>query len=130
MNQTATWLGETLLLPPWLVSLAILACAVALATLAHRLVFAVVTRLVAKMDLSWRSLVSRTHGPTRFSVIIVALGFAASVSPLTSEQATLTRQLLLCFIALIGWIAKTALHIWTTVYLRALSTCAARSTRN
>ncbi|PZO01541.1 MAG: mechanosensitive ion channel protein MscS [Hyphomicrobiales bacterium] len=120
MNQTTTWLGETLLLvPSWLVSLAIFACAIALALCIHRVVFAVVKRLVARMDLFWRSLVSRTRGPTRFAVITVALGFAASVSPLTSEQATLTRQLLLlCFIALIGWIAKTALHIWTTVYLR------------
>lgn len=130
MDQTATWPGGTWLgttwlghslphVPSWLISLFILAGAVALAVLAHRMVFSVVTRLVARMDLFWRSLVSRTHGPTRFAVITVTLGFAASISPLTSEQATLLRQLLLlCFIALVGWIAKTALHIWTTVYLR------------
>lgn len=120
MNQTAIWIGSTLLLvPSWLASLVIFACAIALALIAHRTVFAIVTRLVARMDLFWRSLVSRTRGPTRFAVITVALGFAASVSPLTVEQATLIRQLLLlCFIALVGWIAKTALHIWTTVYLR------------
>jgi len=106
-------------LPSWLISLILFALAVGLGILVHRTAFAVVTRLVSGMDLFWRSLVSRTHGPTRFGVAIVAMGFAASVSPLTQEQAQVLRLLLLiCFIALLGWIAKTALHIWTTVYLR------------
>ena len=120
MDYAATLLSAPIsILPPWLVSLAAFACAIALALFAHRMAFAIVTRLVAGMDLFWRSLVSRTHGPTRFAVITVALAFAASISPLTVGQATLIRQLLLlCFIALVGWIAKTALHIWTTVYLR------------
>jgi small-conductance mechanosensitive channel len=120
MDYAATLLSAPIsILPPWLVSLAAFACAIALALFAHRMAFAIVTRLVAGMDLFWRSLVSRTHGPTRFAVITVALAFAASISPLTVGQATLIREvLLLCFIALIGWIAKTALHIWTTVYLR------------
>ncbi|POR51320.1 small-conductance mechanosensitive channel [Bosea psychrotolerans] len=119
-SQAATWLSMPLsLLPPWLISLGAFALAVALALLAHRTAFAIVTRLVSGMDLFWRSLVSRTHGPTRFAVITVALGFAASVSPLSEGQAVLIRQVLLvCFVALVGWIAKTALHVWTTVYLR------------
>jgi small-conductance mechanosensitive channel len=114
------WLADGLgLLPSWLASTAIFALATAAALVAHRFAFAIVTRLVARMDLFWRSLVSRTHGPTRFAMITVALAFAASVSPLTENQAALIRAiLLLCFIALTGWIAKTALHIWTTVYLR------------
>jgi small-conductance mechanosensitive channel len=120
MDQAATWLDTPLaILPPWLVSLGIFACAIALALLLHRLAFAMVTRLVAGMDLFWRSLVSRTHGPTRFATMTVALGFAASVSPLSEGQAVMIRQILLvCFVALIGWIARSALHIWTTVYLR------------
>ncbi|KPF72665.1 mechanosensitive ion channel protein MscS [Bosea sp. AAP35] len=118
--DTAIWLGQTpFFLPSWLISLAIFAGAIALAIVAHRIVFAVVKRLVAGMDLFWRSLVSRTRGPTRFAVMTIAMGFGASVSPLSADQAALIRQvLLLCFIALIGWIATTALHIWTTVYLR------------
>jgi small-conductance mechanosensitive channel len=120
MNQTPIWLGETMLtVPNWLISLAIFAGALALALLAHRILLALVTRLVSRMDLFWRSLVSRTEGPMRFAIITIALGFAASVSPLTVGEAVLIRQvLLLCFIALIAWMARTALHIWTTVYLR------------
>ncbi len=106
-------------LPNWLISLVLFALAVALGILVHRVAFAIVTRVVSRMDLFWRSLVSRTHGPTRFAVVILALGFAARVAPLTQDQAELLKQaLLIGFIVLLGWIAKTALHIWTTVYLR------------
>ena len=106
-------------LPAWMISLVLMALAIALALFVHRMAFAVVKRLVAQMDLFWRSLVSRTHGPTRFAFVTIALGFAASVSPLTYEQTNLIRHILLaCFVGLLGWIAHTALHIWTTVYLR------------
>ncbi|WP_306226887.1 mechanosensitive ion channel family protein [Bosea beijingensis] len=106
-------------LPNWLISLILFALAIALGIFVHRVAFAIVTRIVSGMDLFWRSLVSRTHGPTRFAIIILALGFAARVAPLTPDQAELLKQVLLIgFIVLLGWIAKTALHIWTTVYLR------------
>lgn len=117
--MTKELLGRVGFLPAWFVSVAMFAIAVAAAGLAHRAAFAVVARIVARWDLFWRSLVSRTHGPTRFAAMILAMGFAASVSPLTQGQAALLRHiLLLCFVALMGWIARTALHIWTTVYLR------------
>lgn len=106
-------------LPPWLTSLILFAVAVLIAIFVHRLAFGAVTRLVSGWDLFWRSLVSRTHGPTRFAVIIIALGAAAGAAPLSSGEAALLRHvLLICFVSLLGWIASTALHIWTTVYLR------------
>lgn len=120
MDQTPIWLGETMLtIPNWLISLAVFGGALALALMAHRVALALVIRLTSGWDLFWRSLVTRTAGPTRFAVVTVGLGFAASISPLTAEEAAMIQQiLLLCFIALIAWIARTALHIWTTVYLR------------
>ncbi len=106
-------------LPDWLGSLVLFTVAIALGIVVHRIAFAAVKRIVSGMDLFWRSLVSRTHGPTRFALIVVALGFAVSAAPLTPEQASVLRHMLLiAFIALLGWIASTALHIWTTVYLR------------
>lgn len=56
-------------LPAWMISLVLMALAIALALFVHRMAFAVVKRLVAQMDLFWRSLVSRTHGPTRFAFV-------------------------------------------------------------
>jgi small-conductance mechanosensitive channel len=106
-------------LPAWFISLALFGFALAAALLIHRIAYEIMTRLVAGMDLFWRSLVSRTFGPARFTVITLGLAFAASVAPLSPLQAGLIRHiLLLCFILLVGWIAKTVLHIWTTVYLR------------
>ncbi len=106
-------------IPPWAVSLALFALAALTALFVHRLVYRLLSRLVAGRDLFWRSLVARTEGPTRLAILILFLAVAASVAPLSNAQGEMIRHgLQLCFIALLGWVAHTALHIWTTVYLR------------
>jgi len=105
--------------PDWAVSLVMLIIAVFLARALHRLVFRLVTQLVDGMDLFWRSLVSRTKGPTRLAFVVVALAITATVAPLNTNETIIVRHgLLLCFIALLAWTAHTTLHIWVTVYLR------------
>lgn len=123
MNPPERWFAESVAslpwVPSWFISLIVFSAAFCLALLIHRIAYEVMTRLAAGMDLFWRSLVSRTFGPARFTVITLALAFAASIAPLSDEQAGIIRHvLLLFFIALVAWIAKTVLHIWTTVYLR------------
>jgi small-conductance mechanosensitive channel len=106
-------------MPSWAISAGLLALAVVAARTAHKILFRMATNIVAGKDLFWRSLVSRTHGPTRLAAMIVAISAAATVAPLTDAQVAIMRHiLLLAFIALLGWIALTALHIWMTVYLR------------
>jgi small-conductance mechanosensitive channel len=106
-------------IPDWLVSIALFAIAIGLALLAKRIIFRFATRLVSEKDLFWRSLVQRTEGPIRLALIIICLGFAVSVAPLSFSQASMARHLLLvCFIFLIGWVARSVLHIWVTIYLR------------
>ncbi|MDE1570655.1 mechanosensitive ion channel family protein [Aquabacter sp. P-9] len=113
LNGSLAWV------PSWVVSLIVFLLAVLLARFLHGIAFRILTRVVAGMDLFWRSLVSRTEGPTRLAAITVALGFAASIAPLTVRETALVQQgLALCFIALVAWLANTALHIWVTVYLR------------
>jgi small-conductance mechanosensitive channel len=52
-------------------------------------------------------------------IVVWLLTPAVSIAPLTDAQAGIIRHiLLLAFIVLIGWMARTALHIWLTVYLR------------
>lgn len=105
--------------PDWAVSLVLFAGALLVARWIHTLAFRIVSRIVSGMDLFWRSLVSRTEGPTRLAIMIMALGAAANVAPLTDREALIVRQVLqVSFIALLAWLAHTALHIWTTVYLR------------
>jgi small-conductance mechanosensitive channel len=106
-------------LPDWVVSLLVLAMVIVVALTAHRFLLRLSKRLVENRDLFWRSLVQRTEGPTRLALIIICLGFGAAVSPLTASEAGVLRHLLqVCFIALMGWVALTVLHIWTTIYLR------------
>lgn len=109
-------------MPAWAISLGLLALAVVVARAVHRILFRIATEIVAGKDLKdlfWRSLVSRTAGPTRLAAMIVAISATANVAPLTGGQLGIVRQiLLLAFIALLGWVALTALHIWMTVYLR------------
>jgi small-conductance mechanosensitive channel len=105
--------------PNWAVSLGLLAVAIMVALACHRVLFRIATQLVSARDLFWRSLVQRTEGPIRLALIIVGLAMAASISPLTAAEANIIRHLLLvCFIGLVGWVARTVLHIWTTIYLR------------
>lgn len=107
------------LLPPGVASLLVLATAICIGFIVHRLAFRFLSHLVAERDLFWRSLVSRSRRPMRLAIMILALGTASTVAPLSHGQAgALGHVLLICFIALSAWVARTALHIWTTVYLR------------
>ncbi|WP_424812982.1 mechanosensitive ion channel family protein [Roseococcus sp. YIM B11640] len=105
--------------PSWLVSVAVLATMLVLALMAHRALFRIITRLVEQRDLFWRSLVQRIEGPTRLAFVVVGLSVGASLAPFTFDEAALMRHILaICFVCLVGWVAMTTLHIWTTVYLR------------
>ncbi|MDJ0387797.1 mechanosensitive ion channel family protein [Roseomonas sp. E05] len=105
--------------PPWLISLLILAAALLLAVVVNRAAYRVFTRMVQNRDLFWRSLVQRTKGLSRLALIVLFLSIAAGIAPLSAVQAGVLRHILaICFICLVGWVALTVLHIWTTVYLR------------
>ncbi|OHV84569.1 mechanosensitive ion channel family protein [Rhizobium sp. LCM 4573] len=106
-------------LPDWAVSIAMLAAAFGLGLFIQRLGFRILTRLVENKDLFWRSLVARTRRPMRLAILTWALSFGAAIAPLTDYQASALRHILLIgFIIVVGWMAKIALHIWMTVYLR------------
>jgi len=120
MNQfIAEFRQYTDWLPNWMVSLGVLAAAIAIGLAMHRLAFRILTRLVENKDLFWRSLVSRGTRPLRLAILTATLSFAATVAPLAARPAEIIRHLLLiAFILVVGWSAKAALHIWMTVYLR------------
>ncbi|MGF9692087.1 MULTISPECIES: mechanosensitive ion channel family protein [unclassified Rhizobium] len=106
-------------LPDWFISMVVLVVAVFVGWLIHRIVFRLLTRIVSKRDLFWRSLISRNRRPLRIAIVVWILNPAVAIAPLTDRQADLIRHLLLlAFISLVGWMARTALHIWLTVYLR------------
>ncbi|HEX2147039.1 MAG TPA: mechanosensitive ion channel family protein [Pseudorhizobium sp.] len=106
-------------IPDPVLSILILLLALALGLLLHKIVYRILNRLSENRDLFWRSLVQRTHRPLRLAILTWTLSLGVVVAPLNNAQEGLLRHLLLlCFIVLVGWMARTALHIWTTVYLR------------
>ncbi len=106
-------------LPNWLVSIGVIAAAIVIGLAAHRFTFRLLTRWVESKDLFWRSLVSRGRRPMRLAVLTFTLSLAANFAPLAPRPGEVIRQvLLLGFILVVGWTAKTTLHIWMTVYLR------------
>lgn len=113
------FLAELKWMPDWATSLIILGVAPFLANLLHRLLFRLVTNWVAHMDLFWRALVARTEGPTRFAFLIGGVSLAARIAPLPDAWAEIVQQILsVGFIALLGWMALTAFHVWMVVHLR------------
>lgn len=116
VNTAAVWLAT---LPPWLVSLALTVIAFLVALLVHAAGVALARRLLKSRDAFWRSLVMRTRRPTRLALIAVALAAAASVAPLSPDQAALFRHgMLILVILLLGWISLSGLDIAAALYLR------------
>lgn len=106
-------------LPDWFVSSDVLIVALLVGLAIHRFGFRFLTRLVENRDIFWRSLVSRMRRPMQLALLTWTLSLGATIAPLTGNQAAVTRHvLLLCFIVVIGWMAKIALHVWMVVYLR------------
>ena len=109
----------TLWMPDWAATVMILASAAGVAVLAWRIVSDLLNRIVVSRELFWRSLVARGARPLRLALVIAALAFGVSVSPLPATWAeTLHHLLLVGIILCIAWIADTALYIWTTIHLR------------
>ncbi|HTH96432.1 MAG TPA: mechanosensitive ion channel family protein [Stellaceae bacterium] len=105
--------------PDWIISVIVLLSALLIAWAVHHIGFRILNRLVVEKDLFWRSLVSRSEGPTRLAIALFGLSVATGIAPLTTNQTALVQHLLLvCLIGLIGWLSGMALQIWSTVYLR------------
>lgn len=116
---TSQLLARLSWIPDWAISLVLLLALPFLASILHGFLFRLATRWVARMDLLWRALVARTEGPTRLAFLIAGLSLAASIAPLPPGWAPVIRNILsVGFVALLGWMALTAFHVWMVVHLR------------
>ncbi|SDN01306.1 Small-conductance mechanosensitive channel [Methylobacterium phyllostachyos] len=106
-------------LPWWAESLLLIAACCAVVMPLHGVVYRAMKRAVAGKSLFWRSLVSRTHGPSRLGLIVVAISLASTIVHLSWDvRIALNQILLVAFVTLTGWCCATALHIATVIYLR------------
>lgn len=106
-------------LPDWTGSLIVFGAALAIAFIAYRYLFRLLTRMAEDRDLFWRSLVSRTRRPMMLLSVMLAMMAASGIAPVTDNQALIIRRILIIvLIVLLAQTASAALHIWMTVHLR------------
>ncbi|MDB5599431.1 MAG: hypothetical protein JWN71_1475 [Xanthobacteraceae bacterium] len=104
--------------PDWLAAVAVVAAAVCLALLIHRLALGALRRTLGRHHPFLSRLIEDTRGPSRLAVIVFALSAALQAAPLSSSLKTaLTQMLLVAFVVLLGWIAHVAIDIASRIYL-------------
>jgi small-conductance mechanosensitive channel len=104
--------------PPWAVSFIVLVTAVIIALLIHALILALAGRLLPGRRPYLRSILEATKNPTRLGMLLLAFAIALPTTPLGPETTEVLAECLgLATICLLGWIALTAAHIATNLYL-------------
>ena len=105
-------------LPNPAVAAILLALAVAIAFLLHRMVRKLIRRLLAHRAPFVFSIFTQMRGVTQLGLVILAIIIAIPVAPVDSDTAAwMTRLVLIGVIGLIGWGAMTALKIAADLYL-------------
>jgi small-conductance mechanosensitive channel len=113
IQDTIAWL------PDDIIGLVIVIAAMLIALSLHRWVRRVVRHFLAERHPYLFSVFTEMRGVTQLALVIVALSFAISVAPFTTETTEwLSRFLLIAVIFLIGWSAVAALNIAAGLYLR------------
>jgi len=106
-------------LPEWLVIAIVVAVFVGAGWIVHGVVFAILRRVVKNKDLFWRGVIERVRRKLRVLIILIAIGFSITVSPLDPDPSQAVRAILLFLtILVIGWIVAGAVDMWAVVYLR------------
>lgn len=106
-------------LPGWLVSLVLFGLAIVVAMWTGSLLHSVLTRMVERRDLFWRSMVKRLDLPLRLGLAVTFCALVSTIAPLTQRQGDWVRHALLIGIIVLAVLAaRTAIHIWITLYLR------------
>jgi small-conductance mechanosensitive channel len=104
--------------PDWLAAVAVVAAAVCLALLLHRLALGALRRTLGRHHPFLSRLIEDTRGPSRLALIVFALSAALQAAPLSNSLKTaLTQMLLVAFVVLVGWIAHVAIGIASRIYL-------------
>ncbi len=107
--------------PDWAIGLAAIAVAVAVALACHAILMGIARRLVDSREVFLKSLLAQTRAPTRLALVILALSFAVSATPLDpATEAAAHHALLIAFIILAGWIGIIAIRLAGQIYSRRL----------
>jgi small-conductance mechanosensitive channel len=106
-------------LPNWGISLIIFVAVALLALVVHGIAYGILGRLTAKGGEFWRSFVTGTKGLARGALLVLAVGLASRLAPLSPAEADgFAKFVQVGIILLIGWTALVALGIATRVYTK------------
>lgn len=118
----ADMLNALLRLPDWLTASALVIAGILLALIANTLIVHTLRNTIGVHHPKTRSLLTRSKGPLRLALIVLALGLVVRIAPIGEAAATIFGNILnLAFIALLGWTAITAVQISSQVYLRGFT---------
>jgi small-conductance mechanosensitive channel len=106
-------------LPEWAVIVLVVAAFVGGGWIAHKIVFAILRRLVRKRDVFWRGVVERARKKLRVMMILIGIGIGVTVSPMDPAPSGDIREVLrFLFVLTIGWLASGVLDMWSVMYMR------------
>lgn len=107
------------LLPDWLIATASIAFAVIVALIAYAIIVHTMRSTFGVRHPKTRALLTRSKGPLRLGLIVLALSLAVRIVPIDADAASVFAAILnVAFIALLGWSAIAAVQIASQVYLR------------
>lgn len=106
-------------LPNWFTSSALVIGGVLVALIANAVIVHTLRNTLGVRHPKTRALLTRSKGPLRLALIVVALALVVRIAPIGERAATLFGNILnVAFIGLLGWTAITAVQISSQVYLR------------
>lgn len=115
----ADMLDTLWLLPNWLVASALVIGGIVVALIANTVIVHVIRNTLGVRHPKTRSLLTRSKGPLRLALIVLALSLVVRIAPIGDRASTVFGNILnVAFIALLGWTAITAVQISSQVYLR------------
>jgi small-conductance mechanosensitive channel len=111
--------GKLQILPSWLLTSLIIGTAVLLASVLYAGIIRTMRSTFGVRHPNTRALLTRSKGPLRLGLIVLALALSVKVAPISADAAKVLGNILnVAFIALLGWIASTAVQISAQIYSR------------
>jgi small-conductance mechanosensitive channel len=107
------------ILPSWLIATALVIAGLLLALLAHAVIVQTMRRTLGARHPRIRALLTNSKGPLRLGLMVLALSFVVRVAPISDNAAAALGGILnVAFIALLGWVALTAVQVSSQIYLQ------------
>ena len=111
--------GKLQVLPGWLLTTLILGVSIVVASGLYAAIVQTMRSTFGVRHPNTRALLTRSKGPLRLGLIVLALALSVRVAPIDADAAKVFGNILnVAFIALLGWTATTAVQIAAQIYVR------------